>query len=104
MLDDVPTLLPGTEWLWTAWTVLATRRIRHPQPQPIQLSEINAYAQYLGLFGTSEHDLLIGVIGELDTYYIATWEREAEVQRKKQAQAQRNQQRRQSRARPRRRR
>jgi hypothetical protein len=83
--------------------VLATRRIRHPQPQPIQLTEINAYAQYLGVFGRSEHDLLIGAIGKLDGYYIETWEKEAEQQRKKQALAQKSRQR-QSRVRSRRRR
>jgi hypothetical protein len=91
LLDTIPRLLPGTEWLWTAWTALATRRIRHPQPQPIQLSEINAYAEYLGVFGRSEHDLLIGVIGKLDGYYIEAWEQEAEKHRKKQAMAQKRQ-------------
>jgi len=96
---DLPQLIPGTEWLWVAWQELASRRQRYPQPQPIQITEINAYASYLGLFGSSDHDLLLGVIGALDKFYIETWEREAANARKKQEQAQRSRQRQQSRRR-----
>ena len=95
MLDNIPKLIPGTQWLWTAWQDLASRRLRFPQPQPVQITEINAYAQYLGIFGTSDHDLLLGVIAALDRFYIETWEREAATARKKHEQAQKSRQRQQ---------
>lgn len=69
-MRDEPTILEPYKWLWLAFTVLSQRRYRFENPQPIQLSEIMAYASFNGVIDEVLIEQLYNVVTALDAVYM----------------------------------
>jgi hypothetical protein len=71
MLDRIPRPEPAAEWLWQGYLVLAAKRFRfYKEPQPIQMTEIKAYADYLGIEDEFRRALLFHIVSVLDQVYL----------------------------------
>lgn len=71
-LDDAVTIHPAGQWLWAAFEALASKRIwGEAGPQPIQTSEIYAYAKYHGIPQGVLREDLHHIVSTLDLQYIA---------------------------------
>lgn len=69
-LDNEPVILPQSKWLWRAFDVLSGSRLYNDAgPQPIQFSEILAYAQFSGC-QEWHRDLLVRIIALMDREFL----------------------------------
>lgn len=77
---------PSGEWLWRSFEELASKRIWDTVgPQPIQTSEINAYAEFHGIpHGVLREDLY-HLVSLLDGLYIAHVRKDRKKQERKEA-------------------
>lgn len=76
VLDDVPELLPDAKWLYTAFEMLSARRYHiDGRPQPIQISEIAAYAEFEEIHDKTMRDDLLHMVSVLDAIYITHFAR-----------------------------
>lgn len=58
-------------WLWAAFGTLGARRLRiHGVPQPIPLTEIAAYANFMGYRDEVRQSLLFHIVLALDEVYL----------------------------------
>lgn len=63
--------MPGAEWLWEAYQILSERRrVTEQGPDPIQISEIAAYADFRGITAEYERELLLEVLCALDNAFM----------------------------------
>lgn len=70
-MGNVPTLWPESRFYWDAYITLSTKRIVSERgPQPIQMSEILAYAQYMRIDDDLLREDLFYMISALDTEYL----------------------------------
>lgn len=85
-LEDAVTIHPAGEWLWSAFEELATKRIwGEGGPNPIQTSEIYAYAKFHSIpQGVLREDLMY-IVSLLDIQYIAHVRKEQERKGRKDA-------------------
>lgn len=85
----MPELDPHHQWVWQAFEVLSSRRIESESgPQPIQVSEIAAYVEYVGVADEADKEDLLFLIVKLDSLmcdYIKT--ERARARKKAEAQA-----------------
>ena len=66
-LDNVPEIEPLNQWIMSAFNALSSQRTTSDAgPQPIQISEIRAYAEFTGLTDEDERDDLLQVVLALD--------------------------------------
>ena len=80
-MPDVPLF---AEWLWVAYARLARRR-QHTSagPQPVTMTDIEAYARYHELVSTFERRALMEVVTALDDVYLDHVRKESKKSRDK---------------------
>lgn len=67
-LDNVPETHPRNEWLMIAFAALTGQRLHADgKPMPIQISELAAYADYVGIDDEADREDLLIVVTYLDT-------------------------------------
>lgn len=70
-LDAAPTLRPEAAWIYSAFEVLSSKRLNiDRRPQPIQLSEILAYADFEEIDDKTMRDDLLYMVGVLDAKFL----------------------------------
>lgn len=83
-VQDMPTVPIYAEWLWLAYARLARRRgASSAGPQPIAMTEVEAYARYHGMVSRFEREALMEVITALDDVYLEHQRKEAKKAREK---------------------
>jgi hypothetical protein len=71
-LDNMPVLLPTAIYFWEAFQTLSAKRIITERgPQPIQVSEIKAYAEYMDITEDVLKQDLFYLINRLDDTYLS---------------------------------
>jgi len=92
-LDNVPEVHPAHEWLMRSFAVLTGQRLHSDgRPMPIQVSELAAYADYVGIDDEADREDLLHVVTLLDTLvleHIAN-ERSEQARAEKRRQASQN--------------
>ena len=67
-LENEPRIDPQNTWLMMAFSALSGQRIHiDGRPVPIQISELSAYADYVGITDEADREDLLHVITKLDT-------------------------------------
>ena len=89
-LENVPELHPQNEWLMNAFAALTGQRLHSDgRPLPIQISELAAYADYVGIDDEIDREDLLLVVTILDSLvlnYTASERKEQEAaERRRQA-------------------
>ena len=80
----MPQLYPLSKFFWTAFQTLSGRRqINEHGHQPIQVTEIVAYADLMGITDPDDREDLLYHIDALDRLYIADAYKKRESARKK---------------------
>lgn len=87
-LDNMPTLDPHNTWLLRGYETLSSQRLKvDGRPQAIQVSEIAAYANYVGMADEADREDFLRIVLQLDKTALDFADDEA---RKLQAKAQRD--------------
>lgn len=93
-LEKIPKLLAEAVWLWDAFEILSEKRIRNEiGPQPISMSDIRAYADYVEIADEVDREDFLHLITALDRVFIS------EVMKRKTERDERNKRRQQRRGR-----
>ena len=84
-------LFPDLLWVWEGFITLSRCRGNNESgPQPITVSEINAYAEYRNIDGDYERKTFLKYVGELDDKYLAhKYDERAKAEKKAKADAER---------------
>lgn len=70
-LDEAPVLLPSAAWLYSAFETLSAKRLFiDGRPQPIQISEILAYAEFEEITDKTMRDDLMYMVGVMDAKFL----------------------------------
>lgn len=70
-LENVPEVEEFCKIFWDGFDFLSERRIQtEVGPQPIQISEILAYVEYVGIFDSDTRDSFLRIVQHLDRTYI----------------------------------
>jgi hypothetical protein len=85
-LDNEPELHPLHYWIWEGFGALARQRLHgHEQfPQPIQISEIAAYADYVGIVDEIDREDFMRCVCAMDEITLTYAQKEVERGKKKQ--------------------
>lgn len=71
VLDEMPEILPHAQFYWQAYQTLSSRRlVVQGRPQPIQISEVLAYAQFIGVTDAYSRRDLLRLVVALDTEFL----------------------------------
>lgn len=72
ILNDIPEIDRDLIWIWEAYMVLTnSRQFGMSSPQPIQMSEVLAYATYSGYYHPEDRELLLHHVQKLDQVFQA---------------------------------
>lgn len=70
-LDNIPVLLPESVFFWEAFQTLGAKRMFNERgPQPIQVSEIKAYTDFMEIEDDDLKQDLFYLINRLDATYL----------------------------------
>lgn len=72
-MRNAPKIIPPYLWLWNGFCCLSARRMRSGssgQPQHIQITEIQAYAEYHEINEEVRRGLFFHVVTKLDDVYM----------------------------------
>ena len=70
-LENMPAILVEAEYFWSAYVTLAVKRISNERgPQPIQMSEILAYAMYMRIDDDAMREDLFYHVSSLDAVFL----------------------------------
>lgn len=85
-LAEEPTLHPNHYWIWEGFGYLARQRLHgHEQfPQPIQISEIAAYADYAGIVDEIDREDFMRCVCAMDEITLQYAQKEVEKNKKRQ--------------------
>lgn len=88
-LETVPEPLPVYYWIWEGFGVLAGQRMigDNGNIQPIQISEIKAYAEYTGIEDEGDREDFLRVVLALDRVAIDFAQKRMNAHRQKQQNA-----------------
>ena len=83
-LDNMPTVHPHNAWVMQGYTVLSTQRLKiDGRPQPIQISEIKAYADYVGMADEGDREDFLWLVLRMDATALDFADAEAARQSRK---------------------
>lgn len=72
VLEEMPEVLPHAQFYWQAYQTLSSRRIIiDGKPQPIPISEVLAYTQFIGVNDAYGRRDFLRIMLLLDTEYLS---------------------------------
>lgn len=91
ILESEVKLFPDLNWIWEAYDLLSEKRVHNESgPQPIPMSEILSYADYVGITGSIRRDDFLRLVSVMDRvtlkhrYDVINSERQKQLQKAKQ--------------------